>query len=275
VGDGAAVRLRTSKNSYLLGEDVEVSITSESAIDDLHVALVCRAPWLDDQGNVTEPWEAATEYTLTERVLASSHLSREELASAEGHVRLRAPESGPPGAQGAIDWSVRAGADSGPDETAEILVLAPCATFADDLERVAPALNSSPEVSVDRDTETVRAGDSLSGVVTVMPEKKLKARAVSVALVNTFMLATQLHPPERLELARDVEIESGQRHELPFAIPVPADVPPSFSDRNSDHELLPEAIRVPANYWEVRATVKAGRLFGRKSTAVPVHVFNG
>jgi hypothetical protein len=275
VGDGATVQLQTSKNSYLLGEDVEVSITSESAIDDLHVALVCRAPWLDDQGNVTEPWEAATEYMLTERVLASTHLSREELASAEGQVRLRAPESGPPGARGAIDWSVRAGADSGSEETAEILVLAPRAAFADDLERVAPALNSSPEVSVNLGTETVRAGDSLSGVVTVTPEKKLKARAVSVALVNTFMLATQLHSPERLELARDVEIESGQRHELPFTIPVPADVPPSFSDRNSDHELLPEAIRVPANYWEVRATVKAGRLFGRRSTAVPVHVFNG
>ncbi|MDX6674100.1 MAG: SpoOM protein [Solirubrobacteraceae bacterium] len=275
MGDGATVQLQTSKNSYLLGEDVEVSITSESAIDDLHVALVCRAPWLDDQGNVTEPWEAATEYMLTERVLASTHLSREELASAEGQVRLRAPESGPPGARGAIDWSVRAGADSGSEETAEILVLAPRAAFADDLEHVAPALNSSPEVSVNLGTDTVRAGDSLSGVVTVTPEKKLKARAVSVALVNTFMLATQLHSPERLELARDVEIESGQRHELPFTIPVPADVPPSFSDRNSDHELLPEAIRVPANYWEVRATVKAGRLFGRRSTAVPVHVFNG
>jgi hypothetical protein len=275
VGDGAAVRLHTSKNSYLLGEDVEVSITADSAIDDLHVELVCRAPWLDDQSEVTQPWEMSTEYTVTERVLADSHLSRAELAAAEPRVRLQAPEGGPPSAQGAIDWSVRARADSASDETAAILVVAPCAAFVDDVERVKPALDSDPEVSVGLGGESVRAGDSVSGVVTVTPEKKLKARKVSVALVNTFMLATRLHPPVRVELAQDVEIESGQRHQLPFAIPVPADVPPSFSDRNSDHQLLPDAIRVPANYWEVRATVQAGRLFGRKSAAAPVHVFNG
>ena len=268
--------VQLAQMSHLPGDTAEALVVRDGGVgEELEVQLVCRAPWLDDQRDVAQPWETATEALLTERVIAAARPSSAEAAGAESRVQLAIPVGAPPTVEGAIGWSVRARMGSRAEETADLIVRARREDFVDDLERVTSGLERSPEISLELADRSVRAGDSLSGAVVLAPEKQLKARTVSVALVNTFLLATQLVGPTNLEVARDVEVEAPESRRIDFTLAVPPDSPPSFSDRLADNALLPADMPAPVNYWKVRATVKAGRLFGSRSSAAAVHVFNG
>src|SRR5947209_18002528 len=101
--------VQLAQMSHLPGDTAEALVVRDGGVgEELEVQLVCRAPWLDDQRDVAQPWETGTEALLTERVIAAARPSGAEAAGAESRVQLAIPVGAPPTAEGAISWSVRA-----------------------------------------------------------------------------------------------------------------------------------------------------------------------
>jgi sporulation-control protein spo0M len=179
------------------------------------------------------------------------------VALGEHTVTLQIPHDAPPSAfepggfGDLVTWEVRAILDRrmsmDPDATIKIHV----ASFANQYAHWAqsPPVAKSHEVPMGLDqlsTRVLRPGEQVTGVLTINPRESAKGRTVRVQLerrrTDTPDNMKFNDTAAQVELARDVKLEPGQPLQFPFQIPLPENVPPTYSASRSHLHWFLEGI---------------------------------
>jgi hypothetical protein len=180
----------------------------------------------------------------------------------EHEIRLTVPADAPPSAGDTIRWHVRAIADQadGPSEE----------TIADARVAVTPAMvGAAPDEEVYGDGQVgivlsggqaARAGESLAGMVVLTTEKRSKFTDVRVRLEARRADEDGIEHFTTIGVvtaADNVATEAGVRQELPFSLPVPVDLPPTFVAKWNlqEYKLVVSAARRMRSDFEAKHRV--------------------
>ena len=269
LGSETTIELALERGEFLPGEEVAARVTvggdPDERIQAGRVELVYENSYLyrsrdrmhdsHDVGGSRET--VSTTKTVTVATQPLPRGSQTAVAPGIHAVSLTLPPNAPPTAlesegrvREPVRWEVRAILDRrmsvDPDSTAPIVVRSrpdQHAAWALQQPLSGPVCQMNLEQLSARD---VRLGDTISGVLGIVPSSEFEGRGVRVQLtrkrIDTPDDMTTTYDEPRVQLAGETRFEPGRALRYPFQLTVPEDVPPSFVAMYNHHHLYLEGV---------------------------------
>lgn len=231
------VAVTTDLSSVDLGDSVTVIVRIDGDPDrKVHgakVQLVRNAAHRYTMTDLTDR-KAHKHFDFEDAVITETRIcSDRESTPGEHVVSLGIPADGLPSADGQVSWSIRAVIERhlGHDVSSQvpIQVLAGPERFASEATDE-PRYVGDRCVEIDVSTRTLRAGETITGTVTLSPDRSITVTYIGVVFARTTSLEEGLKghflAPQMLQ-DQSLQLDPGDRRSVPFEVTLPTDAAPT------------------------------------------------